>query len=201
MPLPESATKSKGAYPESVIGRLAIAAACVAAALTLGGCNWGGRDYRKVRVPSASMEPTVSIGQRIDVDEAAYHDAEPKRGDIVVFHPSVGVDSGKCGVRRRSGSACPAAVPRPSSAVYIKRIVALPGDRLKIVGNRTYIDGVRQPEGPIRTRPCNDICNLSREIVIPPGTYFTLGDNRGQSDDSRIWGPVRRAWIVGKARL
>ena len=184
-----------------MIGRLAIAAACAAVALTLGGCNWGGRDYRKVRVPSASMEPTVSIGQRIDVDEAAYHHAEPKRGDVVVFHPSVGVDSGKCGVRHRADSACPAAVPRQSSAVFIKRIVALPGDRLKIVGNRTYIDGVLRPEGSIRTRPCSDLCNLKREIVIPPGTYFTLGDNRGQSDDSRVFGPIRRAWIVGKARL
>lgn len=181
-------------------GKLVLAGAC-GAVLGLGGCNWSGHDYARFRVPSASMEPTIHVGQRVDVDRVAYQDAEPKRGDIVVLRPPAGAETQRCGAPHSAAAACAVPFGGPVNYRFIKRIVALPGDRLKIVGNRVYLNGRRARETSIRTSPCNDICNLRREITIPPGYYFTLGDNRGESDDSRSWGPVRKAWIVGKVHL
>jgi signal peptidase I len=132
------------------------------------------------------MEPTLRIRDRVyGVD-----DDTPERGDLYVFHPPAGALEQRCGVPKRHGRACPDPTPGTASLVFIKRIVGLPGDRLKVVRNRVVIDGRPLREPYVHTSPCVVVCNLRREIVIPPGHYFMVGDNRGQSDDSRDWGPV-----------
>jgi signal peptidase I len=153
------------------------------------------------RIPSGSMEPTLDIGQRVLVDRVTGHFGDPGRGDIIVFHPPSGADSNgqKCGAPRRGDQACPAPTKQKSDANFIKRVVAVPGDQVKILDNHVYINGKRQDDSYARTTPCTDVCKLPKPITIPPGHFFMMGDNRGQSDDSRDWGPVPKKWIVGEA--
>jgi signal peptidase I len=169
----------------------------VALGLALGIQAWVIKPFR---IPSASMVPTLSVGQRVLVDRVSFHFGDPGRGDIIVFHPPKGADDGgTCGVSHPPNEACPQGTSAESSANFIKRVVGLPGDHLKVVGNHVYIDGKAQKETFARTSPCTDVCNLRREITIPPGHFFMMGDNRGESDDSRSWGPVPKKWIIGHA--
>jgi signal peptidase I len=157
-------------------------------------------DGRTYRIPSSAMEPGIDIGDRV----LALGDDTPERGDIFVFNPPAGADSdeARCGAPRPHSAACARPTPRRvEDLFFIKRVVGLPGDRLKIVGNRVYVNGSRLREDYARTTPCTDICNLPREITIPPDHYFLLGDNRGESDDSRVWGPVPRSWLLRRAVL
>jgi signal peptidase I len=157
------------------------------------------------RIPSGSMEPTLDIGQRVLVSRVNYHVSEPDRGDIVVFKPPTGADDNKneCGVPNfevsTRGQACPRSTNGRSEQNFIKRIVALPGDRLKVIAGRVYIDGKLQKEPFIQTDDACDICNLPKEITIPPDHFFMMGDNRGASADSRFWGPVHEDQLIGQA--
>ena len=95
---------------------------------------------------------------------------------------------------------CQKETPNKSKSNFIKRVVGLPGDRLKVLDNHVYIDGKPRKEPFIaKNTPCTNLCNLPKEITIPPGHFFMMGDNRGQSADSREWGPVPKKWIVGHA--
>jgi signal peptidase I len=150
------------------------------------------------RIPSESMEPTLDVGQRVLVSRFTYHFSSPDRGDIVVFHPPKGADSNTCGVSKPEDEACPKPTPQRDSVNFIKRIVAVPGDRLSIQQGHAIVNGVRQKED--FTKPCAPgTCNFPRTITIPPGHFFMMGDNRGASDDSRFWGPVPQKWIIGQA--
>ena len=82
---------------------------------------------------------------------------------------------------------------------FIKRVVAGPGDRLRIDDGHVVLNGKQQTE-PF-AEPCGggDGCDFPTEITIPAGHYFMMGDNRGSSDDSRFWGPVPEKWIIGQA--
>ena len=157
------------------------------------------------RIPSGSMEPTLDIGQRVLVSRVNYHLSDPDRGDVVVFKPPVGADNNlnACGVAGFSPPArnqpCPRPIEKPSDQNFIKRVVAVPGDRLKVERGRVYIDGKLQKEPFIDPDETCDICNLPREITIPPGHFFMMGDNRGASADSRYWGPVPRDQLIGQA--
>jgi signal peptidase I len=151
------------------------------------------------RIPSASMEPTLDIGQRVLVSRVTYHFSDPDRGDVVVFKPPKGADENMCGVPRQPQRACSEPTPGKSKENFIKRIVAVPGDRLKVLRGRVYIDGKRQNEPYIRPDETCDICELPREIVIPADHFFMMGDNRGESADSRYWGPVPRDNLIGQA--
>ena len=147
------------------------------------------------------MEPTLDVGQRVLVNRFLYRFSDPSIGDIVVFHPPTGAESGAnaCGVRRPSGAACSEPTPDEAEVNFIKRIVAGPGDRLKIVDGHPVVNGVQAEEDFIRPCSPGGECNLPTEITIPEDHYFMMGDNRGESDDSRFWGPVPRDWIIGKA--
>jgi len=150
------------------------------------------------RIPSESMEPTLDVGQRVLVSRFTYHVSTPDRGDIVVFHPPKGADSNTCGAPKPEDQACAKPTPERDSVNFIKRIVAVPGDTLSIRDGHAIVNGVRQNED--FTRPCAPgTCNFPRPIKIPPGHFFMMGDNRGQSADSREWGPVPKKWIVGHA--
>jgi signal peptidase I len=151
------------------------------------------------RIPSESMVPTLEVGQRVLVDRVTFRFGKPERNDVVVFKPPLGADENACGVRHSSESACPRPTARRSDTNFIKRIVGMEGDRLKVMEGRVYINGRRQDEPFIRPSVDCGICNLPREITIPRGMYFMMGDNRGESADSREWGPVPEKWMIGQA--
>ena len=153
------------------------------------------------RIPSGSMEPTLAIGQRVLVDRVSKHFTSFHRGDIVVFKPPKGADSEtQCGdPNKPPDEPCPKPTPEKSDTNFIKRIIGLPGDRLKVIKGHAYINGKELKEPYIRPDPSCPICTERREITIPPGHFFMMGDNRGESDDSRDWGPVPKGWIIGKA--
>ena len=157
------------------------------------------------QIPSGSMEPTLDINQRILVNRFVYHFTDPKPGDVVVFHPPAGVDRGNgfdCGVERSADQPCPEATPEKSSETFIKRIVAGPGDTVSVRNGLPVVNGeVVKPDG-YEIIPCRvggSGCDMPKEIEIPDGHYFMMGDNRGSSDDSRFWGPLPEDWLIGKA--
>jgi signal peptidase I len=154
------------------------------------------------RIPSGSMKPTLAIGQRILVNRL---DTHPGLGDIVVFHPPTGaINDGECGSPSQGAGhpqACDQATPAESNQTFVKRVVGLPGNRLKILNGYVYRNGVKETGSYIQQ--CDNVvgadCNFPKEIVVPAGEYYMMGDNRGDSLDSRYWGPVPQKWIIGVA--
>ena len=148
-------------------------------------------------IPSQSMEPTLLPGQRVLVNRLAYDfGGTPSRGDIVVFHPP---SSLTCKVNVPLTEPCPKGVATHASDYFVKRVIGLPGDTLSIRNGHPVINGKELVDEPYIT-PCSDStsCNMPHAIVIPRGDYYMLGDNRGDSDDSRYWGPVPLSWIIGE---
>jgi signal peptidase I len=153
------------------------------------------------RIPSGSMEPTLAIGQRVLVDRIF---SEPHVGEIAVFHPPEGAQEGQCGIAgqgRGTQSACSVGDSKAASVNFIKRVIAGPGDTISIIEGHVIRNGVREKDA--YTRPCavpgSSECNFPKPIRIPAGRWFMMGDNRGESDDSRFWGPVPAGWIIGGA--
>jgi signal peptidase I len=153
------------------------------------------------RIPSPSMVPTLAVGQRVLTNRLVNH---PSVGDIVVFHPPQGADppTPVCGANSEGAGhtqACDEPTAAESGQTFIKRVVAGPGDRISIEGGHVIRNGVREKDA--YTAPCggDSSCNFLKPIVIPPGDYFMMGDNRGASDDSRFWGPVPDKWVIGIA--
>jgi signal peptidase I len=193
-PLIPKPTTGRGAFIELVvIVALAIGLALLIQAFIV----------KPYQIPSASMEPTLDIGQRVLVDRVSYHFGDPEIGDIVVFHPPEGAVSGnpQCGIpnANEKHEACPQPVDQESDTNFIKRIVAGPGDKLSIRDGHPVVNGVEANESFIRPCGGGSSCNMPKTITIPPNDYFMMGDNRGSSDDSRFWGPVPRDWIIGEA--
>jgi signal peptidase I len=155
------------------------------------------------RIPTSSMVPTLAVKQRILVYRLATH---PGVGDIVVFHPPSGADNNdfeaQCGASDQGpGHAQPCDLPtrRASSQTFIKRVVGLPGDTLKISHGDVYRNGVKEPGSYLQACTDPSFCTFSETVTVPKGDYYMMGDNRGDSDDSRYWGPVPQSWIVGTA--
>ncbi|MGH2914951.1 MAG: signal peptidase I [Solirubrobacteraceae bacterium] len=160
------------------------------------------------KIPTGSMLPTLAIGQRILVNRL---DTHPGVGEVVVFHPPRGADlgPGRCADPQQGfatdGAALAAPCDRPlasqSTQTFVKRVVGLPGDLLQIVGGQVIRDGKREPDTYITA--CGGVpeCTFSRQIRVPAGDYYMMGDNRGNSDDSRYWGPVAQRYIIGVAFL
>lgn len=162
------------------------------------------------RIPSPSMVPTLLEGDRVLVNRIGNTFNEPQVGEIVVFHPPAPAngespgkgDSGQCGVEPAPQQPCPKAAGQKAGVNFIKRVVAGPGDTIAIEGGNVILNGVSQADKEAAyIRPCRpgDDCDFPTEITIPPDHWFMMGDNRGQSDDSRFWGPVPKAWIIGSA--
>jgi signal peptidase I len=155
------------------------------------------------RIPSESMVPTLEVGQRVLVDRIGNRLGDPEVGDVVVFHPPAGSDTDTCGDgRRRQGQACDRPTSKRANVNFIKRVVAGPGDTIFIRGGHVYRNGKREKDGYI-AKSCEGGegrgCNFTTPITIPANHWFMMGDNRGESDDSRFWGPVPRSWIIGGA--
>ena len=166
-------------------------------------------------IPSGSMENTVLVGDHLIVSRFGYDAGipftrwhvplwrNPKRQQIIVFR---------------------APLPEEGNPDFIKRCIGVPGDRIKIVAGQVYVDDVPLKEpyaihypdalsGPVENYPPSDIDEMggltteweqdfskhvvNGEIVVPPNDYFMMGDNRDNSRDSRFWGFVPRANIIG----
>ena len=130
--------------------------------------------YQPVRVEGISMLPRLDDQDRLFVNKFVYHFTAIERGDVVVFH-----------------------YPRDPEKSYIKRVIAVPGDRLRIDHGTVWLNGQQQPE-PYVPEEYRD-AKSTPEIVIPEGSYFMLGDHRSISSDSREFGLVQRSFIYGKA--
>jgi signal peptidase I len=153
------------------------------------------------KIPSPSMEPTLSIGQRVLANRLINH---PSVGDIVVFHPPAGADpaSPLCGTQGQGAGhpqACDQPTAKESNQTFIKRVVAGPGDVIRILDGHVYRNGARENDAYTNACGAGPSCNFPTSIKIPPGDYFMMGDNRGESDDSRFWGPVPDKWVIGVA--
>jgi signal peptidase I len=158
------------------------------------------------RIPTGSMLPTLVMGQRILVNRM---DTDPGIGDVVVFHPPHGADlgSGQCANAQQGFNAdgdalaqpCDRSLASESEQTFVKRVVGLPGDVLRIAGGHVIRNGRREPDAYITA--CGGVaeCTFSRSIRVPAGDYYMMGDNRGDSDDSRYWGPVSQRYIIGVA--
>jgi signal peptidase I len=149
-------------------------------------------------IPSGSMEPQLQVNDRIVVSKLSYRLHDPRRGDIVVFdEPGDGAGD---------DSLLPARIVRtivqsiglapPSTDEYIKRVVALPGERVEGHAGKVLVDGLELVEPYL---PDGTTTSDFPAVVVPPETVFVLGDNRGNSADSRIFGPVPESTVVGRA--
>lgn len=154
------------------------------------------------RIPSGSMLPTLHINQRVLVNRLATHFSTPHIGDIIVFHPPkdystcADPNQGENGVGAR---ACDVPQKFASSQTFIKRVVGLPGDRISIHNGHVIRNGVAEKDPYVVPCGGGDACDFPGTITIPPDDYYMMGDNRPDSEDSRFWGPVPKAWIIGKA--
>ncbi|QWF69589.1 signal peptidase I [Methylomonas paludis] len=171
--------------------------------------------FEPFRIPSGSMMPTLLVGDFILVNKFSYgvrlpvlntkivELEEPKRGDIVVFR-----------------------FPKQPEVDYIKRVIGLPGDRIAYFNRKLYINGQPAPQVSLgryqgvgqgtnmtgAEHLTEDLLGIEHSIlvnakvssvedvfVVPEGQYFVMGDNRDNSNDSRYWGTVPEANLVGKA--
>ena len=128
------------------------------------------------RIPSSSMESTIMVGDRVIGLRFAYWFSEPERGDIVIFR-----------------------YPDNEEKIYIKRVIGLPGETVEIIDGKVYIDGSEQPlqEDYVNGVPTGNY----GPYVVPENSYCMLGDNRGNSEDSRFWTNkfVKKEKILAKA--
>jgi signal peptidase I len=124
------------------------------------------------RVYGSSMEPSLHTDQRLVVEKLTYRLHDPRRGDVVVLR-----------------------VPERGPELLIKRVIALPGETIEIRDGNVYIDGTALPEPYLSQQTYGQFGPLQ----VPAGEVFVLGDNRGASNDSRIFGPVPESRIVGRA--
>lgn len=149
------------------------------------------------RITSGSMLPTLPIGSRVAVEPGL----QPKVGEMIVFHPPAGATPATpvCGSPGQGAGfpqPCGVAAPRSSRATFIKRVVAGPGALVSIIAGRAVVNGVTISQGFTGACDAAD-CNFPTPVRVPARHYYVLGDNRGASDDSRFWGPVPAASVVG----
>jgi len=157
------------------------------------------------KIPSGSMEPTLHVNQRILVDRIGTHFGNPQVGDIIVFHPPASYTEGCANSDEGAATgspdakACDVVGAKESSETFVKRVVGVGGDRISIAGGHVIRNGVREQDAYIATCAGAGACDFRGTITVPKGDYFMMGDNRGESDDSRFWGPIPRKWIIGQA--
>ncbi|MGA2966033.1 MAG: signal peptidase I [Terriglobales bacterium] len=130
--------------------------------------------YQPVKVEGTSMMPGLEDQERIFVNKFVYRWEPIQRGDIVVFR-----------------------YPRDPSKSYIKRVVGVAGDRIRIETGQVYVNGEALDEDYIPTDYAD--ARSYAEVVVPRNSYFVLGDHRTMSNDSRDFGPVNERFIYGKA--
>ncbi len=154
-------------------------------------------------IPSGSMKPTLIEGDRIVVERFSRFKSTPQRGDIMVFYPpSEKLENTPTKVMARLvGLFC-------KDTAYIKRVIGLPGDKLEIKMDKSgkysvYINDKELNEPYIKSAydfsPCTNKDVNCGPLIVPQGHYFMMGDNRGDSWDSRYWGTVPQDRFIGEA--
>ncbi len=128
----------------------------------------------RIRVESVSMQPTLYAGNFVVVNKLSYQFGFPSRGDIIVFRYP----------------------PNPELDPYIKRVIGLPGEEIRVEDGNVFINGVRIAEPYLETQT-----QQGGEWVIPEDALFVMGDNRNNSSDSRAWGIVPLENVIGKALM
>lgn len=131
-------------------------------------------------VSGASMAETFHTGEYLIVDQVSYHLNNPKRGDVIIFR-----------------------YPKDPSKFFIKRIIGLPGETIKIEESTVTITNGEHPEGKVLNEPYVKSMRPSSlfEETLGAREYFVMGDNRDESSDSRIWGVLQEERIIGRAFL
>src|ERR1700739_281304 len=130
--------------------------------------------YQPVKVEGTSMRPPLDDQERIFVNKFVYRWEPIERGDIVVFR-----------------------YPRDPSKSYIKRVIGVSGDHIRIDAGQVYVNGELIDEDYVPPAYAGE--RSSPETVVPAHSYFMLGDHRSMSNDSRDFGPVKEGYIFGKA--
>ena len=130
--------------------------------------------YQPVRVEGTSMLPNLEDQDRLFINKFAYRFGAIQRGDVVVF-----------------------AYPGDHSKSYIKRVIALPGDGLRIDHGQVFVNGKALKESYVPLKYEDE--RSQPAMTVPDGEYFVMGDHRSISSDSRDFGPVPRPLIYGKA--
>jgi len=130
--------------------------------------------YQPVKVEGTSMMPSLEDQERIFVNKFVYRLEPIERGDIVVFR-----------------------YPRDPSKSYIKRVIGVAGDHIRIDSGQVYVNG--QPLDEDYVPPAYADTRSYPDTVVPSDSYFVLGDHRSMSNDSRDFGPVNQSYIYGKA--
>jgi signal peptidase I len=127
----------------------------------------------RIKIDGSSMEPNLQHGEFVIVSKINYRFGEPERGDVVVFD-----------------------YPRNITKEYIKRVIGLPGEEVKIDNGKVFVNGILLSEPYLEIEP-----NYEGEWVVPEDSLFVLGDNRNNSSDSHDWGPVPLSNVIGEALL
>ncbi len=130
--------------------------------------------YQPVKVEGTSMLPGLDDQERIFINKFVYNFEPIERGDVVVFR-----------------------YPRETAKSYIKRVIGVPGDHVRIDDGQVYVNGRRLREPYVPAHFSDD--RSFSELIVPRNAYFLLGDHRSSSSDSRDFGPVSRRYIYGKA--
>jgi signal peptidase I len=130
--------------------------------------------YQPVKVEGTSMMPRLVDQERIFINKFVYQIESIERGDVIVFR-----------------------YPYDEAKSYIKRVIALPGETVSVVDGEVFINGEKLDE-PYLVDEYRDQQNHA-PTAVPQGEYYVLGDRRNSSNDSRVWGPVPRSSIYGKA--
>jgi signal peptidase I len=138
------------------------------------------------RIPSGSMEPTLSIGQRILVDRLGNRFSSPHVGEIMVFHPPANYEQGCADQNQGQNEAgenaaqpCDVSWKTASSQTFVKRVVGLPGDRISIRNGHVIRNGVREKDSYIEPCDGSGSCDFPGTVTVPKGEYYMMGDNRG----------------------
>jgi signal peptidase I len=153
------------------------------------------------RIPSASMEPQLLVGDRVVVSRTAYRLHDPRRGDIVVFDcpPAFGcADRGDdvLAVRAMKTVAEALLLRQPEIEEFIKRVVALPGETVEGHDGAVFVDGHRLVEPYL---PDGTYTSDFGPVTVEPDHLWVMGDNRGNSADSRVFGQIEQDTVVGRA--
>lgn len=157
--------------------------------------------FALTEVNMSSMKETLIEGDKLIMNKLAYSVSEPKPGDIIIFLRDEPID----GVVGRA-SIYISDITKKLNGEFrrnrlIKRVIAVPGDEIEVIDNILYVNGQKQDEKYARVDPFeNKVLNGSLpKMIVPEGKLFVMGDNRGESLDSRSFGVIDRSWVEGKA--
>ena len=194
-------TKAKKSLASSLVELVVIVGVALGVALAVQAFV-----VKPYEIPSGSMEPTLHINQRVLVNRLGMHFDSPSVGEIIVFHPPKNFDQA-ARTRPRAGPTEPQSA-RPATSRRRQAVLADLHQARRRAPRRSPLDRQRTrdtatacasatPTRPPATVPAS--ATFPATITVPRGDYYMMGDNRPDSLDSRFWGPVPKAWIIGKA--